>query len=430
MDLTKLLVFLLSFSGCAKERATPTPLGSSLAGETRVGKGDIEHIIVVDGNLYSPSSRSISVQRIRWYWDYKVSWTAEEGSMVKATDVVIRLDQSALQKDLSEREVALEETKLNLEEETIRANDDIADAKSAITLAEFDLKREKLLLTDSDAVSEAEKQKQKLKVAGAEAALRRAREKVTATKDRMDRKLEMQRLKVKQAQDEVTAMKEGLAKTELKAPQDGLLIFPLYSTNAGWQKARPGGVVTVNTQIAEIANTKDLVARLFVPEVDADGVVSDTPGEVTLSIAPGKSFSGRVKSVSQVPTTQTERTGSKSSKPADNIRQFEVLFEIDGLPAEAMPGMTVRAILTPIRKQAVLLVPIEALAITPPVGDAAPQPAFENRGATTADAYVLTRAKASDNYRWQKVKLGIQSLTQAEVLEGVQEGDSVKLFAW
>lgn len=424
------LMMLWMLGGCQGSHEITTTTGPGFVGETTVLKGDIERSIVVDGSLYSPSSRSISVQRIRWYWDYKVSWTAEEGSMVQADDIVVRLDQSAIQKDLSEREMALEEAKLNLEEETIRANDEVADAKSAITMAEFDLKKEKLLLTDSDAVSESEKQKQKLRVAGAEAALRRAREKVAATKERTERRLEMQRLKVKQAQDEVTEMKEGLAKTELRAPQAGLLIFPLYSTNGGWQKARPGGAVTVNTQLAEIANTKDLVARLFVPEVDADGIVENTPGEVMLSIAPGQIFQGRVKSIAQVPTTQAEREGSKSNKPAENIRQFEVLFEIENLPEDAMPGMTVRADLKPLRKQGVLVVPTEALAATAPDTPGSPKPAIDINTSTPEEAFVMARTKDSAEFSWRKVKLGVQSLTQAEVVEGLNEGDRLRLFAW
>jgi multidrug efflux pump subunit AcrA (membrane-fusion protein) len=424
------LLMLLCLAGCQAAVDGAAAFGTPEAGESRVARGTVERLVVVDGGLYSPSSRPITIQRIRWYWDYNISWAAEEGSIVKEGDVVIKLDQSAIQKDLTERENNLEEAKLTLEEENIRADDEIAEAKASVTAAEFDIKKEKLLLTDSDAVSEAEKQKQRLKVAGAEASLRRAKEKVVATRERVERRLEMQRLKVKQAEEDVAEMKAGLDKTELKAPQDGLLIFPLYSTNAGWQKARPGGAVGVNAQVAEIANPKDLVARLFVPEIDADGIIAGTPGEVMLSIAPGKAFTGKVKSVASVPTTAAERDGSKSSKPADNVRQFEILFEVDGLPAEAMPGMTVRAVLAPVKKAGVLLAPTEALAAAAPAGASPPKPAIDPAGGAPDVAYVLARGKDETAFGWRRIKLGVQSLTHAEVSEGLAEGDTVKVFAW
>lgn len=415
--------------GCHASNTPDTPEGIS-SSDSLIKTGSIERIVVVDGALYSPSSRPITIQRIRWYWDYNISWAADEGSPVKEGDPIIRLDQSAIQKDLTEKETNLEEAKLTLQEESIRAKDDLADAKSAVTMAEFELKKEKLLLTNSDAVSEAEKQRQRIKIATAEASLRRAREKVAATKERTDRRIEMQALKVKQAEDEVNEMKSGLDKTELKAPQDGVVIFPLYSTSGGWQKAKPGGAAQVNAQVAEIANQHDLVARLYIPEVDAEGITVQTPGEITLSIAPGQVFSGHVKSVSSVPTTAAEREGSKSTKPSDNVRQFEVLLTVENLPKEAMPGMTVRAILTPIRKENVILVPTTALTSEARISNSSLQLMRNTSAGQVDQAYVLARGKRDSKFSWRPVKLGVQSLSQAEVIEGLAEGDTVKVFAW
>src|SRR5690606_27928378 len=117
---------------------------------------------VVDGNLYSPATEPVVIQRIRWYWDYNISWVAEEGSLVKEGDAIIKLDPSTITKDLTEKEVELETVKLQLEEETIRALDDLAQAKADVETKKFDLQKQELLVTDNDSVSANERKKQQL----------------------------------------------------------------------------------------------------------------------------------------------------------------------------------------------------------------------------------------------------------------------------
>lgn len=411
---------------------TATDFGTETASlDASVRRGPLQRSIVADGSLYSPRSRPVSVQRIRWYWDYNISWTAEEGTLVKAGDVVVRLDPSAIQKDLNERENALKEAQLLFDEEKLRAADETADAVAAVASAEIELKRQKLLLVESDAVSEAEKQRQRLSIANAESALRRAREKVGEVKKRLVSRQEVQALKVQQAESEVSEMKAGLEKTELKAPQDGLLIFPLYSSNSGWQKARPGGSTQVNAALAEISDPKDLVARLYIPEVDADGITPDTPGTLTLSIDPARKLAGKVLSIASVPTTGADRDGSKSAKPADNIRQFEVLFQVANLPEQAMPGMSVRAELLPRVRDNALLVPIAALATEAPRGSQPPAPLAPAEGSDEARAaFVLAQQGPGKPWTWKAVTVGSETITEAEILSGLGEGEKVKVFAW
>lgn len=427
-------------SGATDPKTTPMDFGEGV----KVARGAVVREVLADGSLQSPSSKPLVVQRIRWYWDYNISWTAEEGTLVKAGDPVVKLDPATVQKDLTEKEMELESSKLELEEERLKMEDDVADARSAVTQAEFDQKKEELLLTDSDAVSEAEKRKQRLKVEAAKATLRRNKEKVGAAATRGGRRVEVQKLKLKKVEEEVADMREGLAKTELKAPQDGLVIFPLYSGNSGWQKARPGAGVQVNTVVAEVADPTDLVAKIFVPEIDAEGILAGTPGVMTLDIAPGMEFPGKVRSVAGVPSTAAERDGNKSPKPADNVRQFEVVFIPDQVPKQGMPGMTVRVTLKATEKNDVLRVPSAALADGPPTADekgalkVGPlQPGAAKTGAATR-AYVYSRSgkqaggagQSGAAWSWKEVTLGAQSLSYAEVVGGLEDGDEVKTVNW
>lgn len=441
---TSMAISLMIVAACSKS-ADPTHKASGLSfgdGVT-IGKGAVVREVLADGNLSSPTSKPLVIQRIRWYWDYNISWTAEEGSMVKAGDPVVKLDPATIQKDLTERETELERTKLETEEERLRGGDELADAKSAVATAEFDLKKAQLMVTTSDAVSGSEKKKQLLTVESSKASLQRTKEKVQATKERSARRMEAQLLKLKKVQEEVDDMRSGLAKTELKAPQDGLVIFPLYSSNSGWQKARPGAGVQVNSVVAEVSDPKDLVAKIYVPEIDADGIAIGTPGIMTLDIAPGEQMPGKVKSISGVPSTAAERDGNKSPKAADNVRQFEVAFIPDTLPPQSMPGMTVRVTLRPTEKADVLRVPSAALADAPPSPgkDGGETTVPLQPGAVKADsiakAFVYARtakdAQARDKnkgWAWREVTLGAQSLSYAEVMSGLEAGDEVRTVNW
>ncbi len=450
MSISRLILVMSSallLPACAQGDGKSSKAGTAeveFGADVKVGRGAVTREVLADGTLHSPSSAPLTIQRIRWYWDYNISWTAEEGALVKAGDPVVKLDPSTIQKDLTDREIELERAKLELEEERLRTEDENADARSAVTQAEFDVKREQLLLTDSDAVSETEKRRQRLKVEGAKAGLRRAQEKVAASIVRGQKRLEMQKIKVQKVDEDVAEMRRGLDKTELKAPQDGLVIFPLFSGNAGWQKARPGVGVQVNTVVAEIANPKDLVGRIYVPEIDAEGLAPGTPGVMTLDIAPGKEFPGKVQTIAGVPSTGAERDGNKTPKPADNLRQFEVLFVPEAMPPEAMPGMTVRVTLRALERPDVLRVPAGALADQPPKAPGEkpkPQkPGQQGSGsgpdtpAVVETAFVYAQGQGekttAGGWAWREVKLGAQSVNFAEVLEGLSEGDLVKPVLW
>ena len=105
------LVSAALLSGCSKRGSSQLKAGGLAFGDTvTVQKGPVVREVLADGNLASPSSKPLVIQRIRWYWDYNISWTAEEGSLVKAGDPVVKLDPATIQKDLTEKEMELERT--------------------------------------------------------------------------------------------------------------------------------------------------------------------------------------------------------------------------------------------------------------------------------------------------------------------------------
>ncbi len=437
-NLPLVLAFGLLLTRCHGGTEASTEKVTGTGPVMQIDRGTVEREILVDGNLYSPSSKAIVVQRVRWYWNYTVAWTAEEGSLVKKGDPVVRLDPAAIQKDLDEKGVELEQEKLKLEETKIKGDDQIAEALADVAAKEFEVKKQQLLVVEDETVSLNERRRQKLTVQEAQAALSRAKDKVATVRLTTKKDYDVQNLKLSRSVDENDEIKRGLANMEMTAPDDGILIFPLFSGEAGWQKARAGAGVNANVTIAEVANPADLVARLFIPEVDADGIVQGIACRIALDIKPNEPINAVVTRISTMPSTPAERDGTKSQAAAQNIRQFEVLAKFESLPAMALPGLSVRARLSTFKRDGVVRVPVDLLHADAPVSVAAaaavaPSPEKAAAPAPTPaqgapqNATVLTR-KAGGSWQKRQLKLGVVSLSHAEVLEGLAEGDEVQAY--
>jgi multidrug efflux pump subunit AcrA (membrane-fusion protein) len=356
-----------------------------------------------------------------------VSWTAEEGVLIKEGEPVVKLDPSTVEKDLVKANLEFEQAKLELEEESIRAQDDVEDAQAEVKRKSFDLEKKKLLVTDYDSVSAKEKQKQKLEVAAAKAALQRAKDKVQTTKDRAKKRVAVKELRLKRKSEEAEDLQSGLEKLTLKAPKDGLLIFPPYRHQGNWQKARPGASARVSTIVAELANPDNLVAKLYIPEVDAEGLQKGTTGVLNLDIDPDLTIEGVIERISNVPSTYAERNGMTSNSAQHNIREFEVLFSAPKLPPSAMPGMTVRVSLRPQEINKTLRVPIDALATTP-IDHKDESKTKPYQGGK--QAFVYGKDSDGGDYKWHEVKIGKHTTNWVEIKQGLSVGDKVRRILW
>src|SRR5690606_4384377 len=65
-----IFLFVLPVSGCRSEAQVATGSTVTFGPDLVVDNGPLERLIVVDGNLYSPATEPVVIQRIRWYWDY------------------------------------------------------------------------------------------------------------------------------------------------------------------------------------------------------------------------------------------------------------------------------------------------------------------------------------------------------------------------
>ncbi|MEK7409100.1 MAG: efflux RND transporter periplasmic adaptor subunit [Acidobacteriota bacterium] len=187
-----------------------------------------------------------------------------------------------------------------------------------------------------------------------------------------------------------TAREQALRRSEqstIRAAMSGV-VYEL-SVRAG-DYLRPGDLV------AGIGRLEKVRVRVYVDEPELGRVAAGMPVLITWDALSGRQWKGAVeKTPTQIVALGARQVG-------------EVICTIENPGRELLPGTNVNA---EIQTQVVnngLIIPREAV----------------RREQDQAGVYVLD---AGNRVRWRAVKLGVSSLTRAQVLEGLAEGDRVAL---
>ena len=193
---------------------------------------------------------------------------------------------------------------------------------------------------------------------------------------------EGQRARVRQAEADAAQREEDVASLVVRAPIDGTVLSVAVD---------PGDQVTATTQVAAVGDLDHLVVMVAIDELDVAKVQAGQPATVTFEALPGRSFKGAATAIALEGTAQS------------GVTTYDVEVEIPG-DAAIRPGMTAAVAIEVGRRTNALLVPVETVSA---------------RGEVT----VLVNGKLES----RRVKVGLQSDVDAEVLSGLREGDVVLL---
>ena len=166
------------------------------------------------------------------------------------------------------------------------------------------------------------------------------------------------------AQATLTSDVDALNKTVSIAPFDGIV------TN---MPVREGETVVVGIQNAQgstlmtLADLSVITAEVKVDETDIVNVAMGQPVEVTVDALPGKVFQGKVTEVGdQAILRSTGIATSQSTTGTEEAKDFKVVVTLSDPPEELRPGLSATAKITTARRQNVLTIPIQALAMRTP----------------------------------------------------------------
>ncbi len=238
------------------------------------------------------------------------------------------------------------------------------------------------------------------------------------------------------AQATLTSNIDALNKTVSIAPFDGIV------TN---MPVREGETVVVGIQNAEgstlmtLADLSIITAEVKVDETDIVNVAMGQPVDVTVDALPGKVFAGKVTEVGdQAILRSTGIATSQSTTGTEEAKDFKVVVTLSNPSPELRPGLSTTAKITTARRQNVLTIPIQALAMRTAVslkpgasmgtvnaastGDAPPT-SVQDPG--TQGVFLLRSHGSKIESQFVTVTTGITGSTDIEVTGGLKQGDEI-----
>ena len=336
-------------SNSSNGNSTPAPDVVALDGITgelaRVRRGAIEKRLLLDGELRAVSSRTIFSSTSE---EAKITYLPPEGSLVKAGERVVELDNSTILSRITD-----------IEERIIAAENDIDKTKSQHegALRDMDVVLSNLWLV-------YEQSKLDVNIPASVVPRRKYQENQLAF-DKGKTEYDNQLAKIEQKKKEQAAelhvkviekdklgvrlnqIKANLASMTLTAPADGMVIYGDHWMER--RKIQVGDMVWGGFPLVRLPDLKEMEVLAQVNEVDGPRLSIGQKALVRLDSYPDTEITGSVKNIAQ--------TAIKASWMA-KAKVFLVVIALDRTVTEIMmPGMSAQVALAINEQPALLLVP-------------------------------------------------------------------------
>jgi RND family efflux transporter MFP subunit len=202
---------------------------------------------------------------------------------------------------------------------------------------------------------------------------------------------------------QLARLKKQLDKCEVKAPQDGILI---YSKQRYWDESsriRPGATLYFQQQIFTLPDLNNMQVKLRVHESVVKKVQKGMTATMQIDALPNQVLHGRVLSVATL--AQQDGWGR------GGVKEYETVVSIDDLPRDAglRPGMTAEVKILVKTIHEALTVPVQAV--------------------TESDGKYVCYVVTPKGVERREVTIGEGNEQLVQVLDGLGEGEAVALDA-
>ncbi|MGA9526210.1 MAG: efflux RND transporter periplasmic adaptor subunit [Myxococcaceae bacterium] len=210
----------------------------------------------------------------------------------------------------------------------------------------------------------------------------------------------------------------SLSKTTLTSPIDGTVIQ--LSREVG---ERVRGSDFSEDVIMVIAALNAMEVKIEVGEQEVVHLSQGQKSEVTVDALEGQTFTGTVTEIAQQAKIKNEGTESE-------VTSFPVTVALSNRPPGALPGMSAEARIGAETRENAVVVPIQAVSVRPESALPDFKPQVEQAGAGPVRkgetlARVVFVVDAEGKARVRRVRTGISSDTEMEILEGIADGDRI-----
>jgi HlyD family secretion protein len=352
-----ILLIILILLVIYKVKFSPVPVSTSVALH-----GEVVEEVMGTGTLEAHYQTSVS-SKIQ---GLIVELLADQNDWVKSGQLLARLDDS----DLA-REVSTQEAIVNADEATVeRVKADQARSKAIFDQAQRDYDRYAGLLVSKSISQEVmDKTVQGLAVAEADvarsiAAIREADRQVLAAKER---------LRFQQAR---------LGDTRIYSPFSGLIVR---------RDRDVGDIVVPGATIFRLVSTREMWVSAWIDETSMAGLKAGQKARVIFRSETKQAFGGKVVRVGREVDRET--------------REFKVDVGLESLPQNWAVGQRAEVYIETARKNDVINIPLQALVWRK----------------TTPGVYLANEGRAN----WREVSLGSRGIDRVEILKGLSLNDSI-----
>jgi HlyD family secretion protein len=258
-----------------------------------------------------------------------------EGQMIKAGQVVARLDDKDLKQEIAQRQAQVATAQSVLTELKAGSRpEEIAQAEAALEIAQADGDRIRLefqrqkRLYEREVISTREFDQAKTSFEASEARIREAKEFSTLVrKGPRQEKIDQARATLEQAKQAL-----GLAETRL---QYATLLSPITGMVLS-ENVEPGEFVSPGTPIISAGDISQLYLRAYINETDLGRVKVGQKVRVTTDTFPGKNYEGKISFIAP----QAEFTPKNIQTQKERVKLvYRIKVDIPNPNMELKPGM-------------------------------------------------------------------------------------------
>lgn len=341
-------------------------------------------------DIYAPEQlRNLGIYQI------KIQYIIDEGTRVKAGDLIARLDPTDISTKISEETLNVQKKESEYKQAELDTTLTLREARSELVGIQFSLREKKLV-----------KEQSKYE---APAVIRQAELDYERTEKSYDEKLGNYKTKVEQAKTKMQIIGSDLQKARNKlddlvsltqrlvisAPEDGMVIYA-----KDWNGKKRVAGTSINMWDPEVAALPDLSimeAVTYINEVDIQKIAEGQKVSITLDADPSKLLTGAVTGIANI----------GEQKPGSEAKVFEVVISVNERDSTLRPAMTTACKIVSKSYKDVLYVPLEAV---------------RNDG---AGSYVIV--KSGSSLHKQEVKIGALNETSIIVTQGLKGDETVLL---
>lgn len=365
----------------------------------KVNKGELKVVISTTGELEARKSVEIKGPgRLRQarLWQVTIEDIVEEGTTVKKGDFVARLDPSELGDRITDRENDLEQRLSEYTQVRLDTALTLREARDNLINLQFSVEEKKLIVEQSQYEPPATIKQAEMDLEKAKRTYDQTLQNYSLQKEKAVAEVRRAAARLEERQIEVDFLKELASQFEIRAPEDGMVIYRRDDRGR-----RMGAGATVGTWDPVVATLPDLTkmrSQTYVNEVDIRQVKPGQQVNIGLDAYPDKKLTGEVVRVANV----------GEQRPNSDAKVFQVDIEIFESDTTLRPAMTTsNEIIAQVHRD-VLFMPLEALY-------------------SQGDSVSFVFLKSGLDIRRQQVRVGAANANEIVVKNGLTEGDLVYL---